>query len=139
MELLSQFTMETGDGDLKDLTFSFIIKVLGFRNQVQMNHWQTTSYAEHKLLDQIQDALNSHVDRLAESAIGIFERPQINTVSLNLSDNRMCPTKRLLEDLAKELDALTDEYKVTSHEGMVTILGDFQADVNKFKYLSTLE
>jgi DNA-binding ferritin-like protein len=138
MDILSMSRIQPNE-DLKEKTFMFLVKMMGFRNQLRMNHWQTTSYAEHKMTDELLGVMDSNIDMVGEVALGLFERPQINTVSTNLSDIRIASSKFVLEEICKELQCLVEEYKVTSHEGMVTVLGDFCAEINKFKYLSTLE
>ena len=142
MDIISAFQIKPtnqGGNELKDKTFDFIVKLLGCRNQLRINHWQTTSYAEHKMLDDLIGAVDSNTDLIAEAALGLFERPQINTMSTNISDMRIASTKFVLDEMCEELCHLIEEYKVTQFEGMITLLGDFCADLNKFKYLSTLE
>ena len=138
MDILSMSHIALNNG-LSENTFMFLVKMMGFRNQIRMNHWQTTSYAEHKMTDELLGVMDSNIDTIGEVALGIFERPQINTVSTNISDIRISSSKFVLDEICKELQNLIEEYKVTSHEGMITVLGDFCAKINKFKYLSTLE
>lgn len=124
---------------LQEGTFSFIIKLMGYRNQLRMNHWQTESFSEHKLTDEILGSLDSYIDKIGEVSIGMFGRPQINTVSINLSDIRISSTKFVLDQMDQELSQLVECYKVTNFEGMISTLGDFSADIKKFKYLLTLK
>jgi hypothetical protein len=142
MDIISGMNMASyGDSgnELKEKTFIFLIKLMGFRNQLRMNHWQTTSFAEHKMTDEFLGVLDSHIDLIGEAALGMFERPQINTMSTNISDIKIASTKFVLCEIEKDLYCLVEEYKVTNWEGMVALLGDFCAEVHKFKFLSTLE
>jgi len=79
--------------DIKNKTFTFLIKLLGFKNQLRINHWQTKSYVEHKLTDFVIELLDKYIDSIGESALGIFERPKFNTMSTNISDIAIFPTK----------------------------------------------
>lgn len=131
--------VEPGDLSLKDKTFEFLVQLMGYRAQLRLNHWQTTSYAEHKMTDKLLEVLEENIDTIGEIALGLFERPQINSMSISVQDMRIASTKYILDEINKSLCSLVEEYKVTSHEGMITALGDLCAEMNKFKYLSTLE
>jgi hypothetical protein len=141
MDIFSSFQMPSleGGNELKEKTFCFLMKIMGCRNQLRMNHWQTTSFAEHKMTDELLGILDNHIDKIGECALGMFDRPQINTTSNNISDIRVASSKFVIDEICKGLCELTEEYKVTQFEGMISLLGDFEADINKFKYLSTLE
>lgn len=45
-------------------------KLLCFRTQIKVFHWQTSSYAQHKALDKLTGALDSLGDKLVEVSIG---------------------------------------------------------------------
>lgn len=125
--------------DIKDKTFTFLIKLMGFRNQLRINHWQTKSYAEHKLTDSVIELLDKYIDSIGESALGIFERPKLNTISTNISDIAIFTTKWVLEKMCEETREMLAEYKVTEYESIINLLGELDAEIYKSKYLLTLE
>ncbi len=140
MDIISGIlTTSYGEEGLKDKTFCSLMRLLGFRNQIRINHWQTCSFAEHKMTDELLGILDSQIDLIGECALGMFEKPQINTVSNNISDIRIASSKFILDEIDKEINQLIEEYKITSFECMISLLGDFSAEIKKFKYLSTLE
>ena len=125
-------------GDLLDKTFEFVIKLMGYRNQIKMNHWQTKSYAEHKMTDDLTSTLDESIDKIAESVIGAFGRPKINTVSTNIGDSAITSAEYVLSCINKDLLEMIDLYKESEQEGIFALLGDLDADIKKFIFLSTL-
>lgn len=126
-------------GSLQDQTFIFLVKLMGYRNQLRMNHWQTKSYAEHKMTDKLIDSLTDFIDEIGEAALGTFGRPKINTVSSNISDISIASTDYILKCLNTDVMNMIELYKETEYEGIFALLGELDADVKKFIYLSTLE
>jgi hypothetical protein len=104
-----------------------------------MNHWQTKSYAEHKLTDDIMDSLAGFIDGIGEAALGSFGRPKINTMSTNISDISIASTDYVLKCLNTDVLNMIELYKETEYEGIFALLGELDADVKKFLFLSTLD
>lgn len=127
-----------GTGSLQDKIFMFLIKLMGQRDQLRMNHWQTTSYAEHKLTDDILEALDGFVDKLGENALGAYGRPKINTISNNVTDIAISSTEYVLDCIDKQLKELINIYKEEDQEGILAILGEMDSEIKKFKYLASL-
>ena len=123
---------------LQDKTFDFLITLMGYRNQLRINHWQTTSYAEHELTDKVIDSLTESIDSIGEASLGSFGRPKINTVSCNISDIAITPTDYILKCINENVMAMIGCYKETEYEGILALLGELDANVKKFIYLSTL-
>jgi len=127
-----------GGQNENDHMFSFIMDLMGYRNQFLMNHWQTTSYAEHKLTDSIVGDLDGFIDRLGENVIGTFGRPKINTVSSDICDIAVCSTLHVLNCIDKGIKDVMNDCKEECSEGLLSILGELDEAVKKFKYLATL-
>ncbi len=125
------------DEDLKDSTFNFLIKVLGYRNQLRMNHWQTEVFSEHKMTDDLMEELDEKVDEIGEAALGIFGRPKISTQNNEITNITNIATKDIIDNIHRYLCELMEQYKETDYEGLISLLGDFCAEMDKFKYLST--
>lgn len=54
----------------KDIHVELVSKLLHFRTQLHIKHWQTESYAEHKLLNKLYDSVLDMTDTLAETLQG---------------------------------------------------------------------
>ncbi|MFW6310999.1 MAG: DUF5856 family protein [Nanoarchaeota archaeon] len=141
MDIVSNLSLgkREGENSLIDKSFFFLIKLMGYRNQLRMNHWQTLSYAEHKMTDKLIDALTKYTDSIGEVVLGTLGRPQISTISTNISDIKIVSTNNILERLDIDVKEMLAEYKITEYESVIALLGELDATVKKFKYLSTLE
>jgi len=124
--------------ELREKTFYFLIKIMGYRNQLRMNHWQTTSYSEHKWTDKLINKLTKSIDGIGETALGTLGRPKITTVSTNISDNAIASSDWILEGLNNDVKEMLVEFKVTEYEGIISLLGELDSVIEQYKYLSTL-
>ena len=123
---------------LNSLIFEYISKLQQASLQLRMNHWQTESYAEHKATDGFIGELNDFIDSLGESTIGELGRPRINTQTLTVSDINITSTKWVIESIKTETQKIIEELRVSEFEGLLALLGDFDAVVKKTAYLITL-
>jgi DNA-binding ferritin-like protein len=122
----------------QDKIFNFLIKLMGYRNQLRMNHWQTTKYSEHKLTDDIIETLDEMVDSIGETSLGAFGRPRVNTISTNISDIGIATTDYIIGCLDKNTKEMISLFKETEHEGLLALLGELDANIKKFIYLNSL-
>lgn len=127
------------ESSLKDKTFLFLINLMGLRDQLRINHWQTTSYSEHKMTDKLIADLTDMIDSMGEYTLGALERPHIPTVNNTISDISIKNTKAVLKCLEEQTCEMIQEFKITEYEGMINFLGELDAMIKKYKYLSTLE
>jgi len=130
--------IELNSGSLQDKTFQFLIKLMGYRNQLRINHWQTKSFAEHKMTDEFIGVLDTNIDKIGEATLGAFDRPKINTVSTNVSDIAIASSEYVLNCINCDVLEMLELYKESEQEGIFALIGDFDAEVKKFIYLSTL-
>ena len=137
--LVSTSINGNGSDDLQMKTFTFLMSLMGYNNQLRMNHWQTTSYAEHKLTDDVMGSLTGFIDAIGETVLGTFGRPKINTVSTNISDIAISSTDYVLKCISEAVKEMVRIYKETEYEGIFALIGDLEGDVKKFLYLATLD
>lgn len=125
--------------NLKDITTEFLSCLEGYHQIIRQKHWSTTSYAKHKLTDEIDESILEYEDRIAECVMGIlntkFEIGELKT---------LIPRAKKLEEVISELHNDTIEFKKKIEEeiiysGLVNILDDLIADNNKWNYLRTLQ
>jgi hypothetical protein len=141
MDILAGLRLQVSGNNnpLREKTFEFLVCMMGCRDQLRMNHWQTTSYAEHKMTDDLMGTLDDLIDKLGEATLGQFGRPQITTLTNNVSDINIVSSKSVIAKLEEGAREMLAEYKVTECEGIVNLLGELDTEIQKFKYLSTLE
>lgn len=137
---LSEFTNNSYANDkdsLTDKTFTFLLKLMNYRNQLIINHWQTIIFSEHKLTDDIVDDIDEMVDEIGESTMGTFNRPNIDLFTSEIKNITQCPTNELLNKIDEELLELIECYNDTPHEGIIALLSEFASKIKKYKYLIT--
>ena len=127
------------DKSLTDKTFTFLLKLMNYRNQLVVNHWQTLSYSEHKLTDDVVEDISEVVDEIGETTMGTFNRPNIDKFTCDIKNITQFPTVDVLNKIDEELLELIECYDDTPHEGIVALLSDFSAKIKKYIYLTTLE
>jgi DNA-binding ferritin-like protein len=136
-EIVVGISLQTGS--LQDQTFIFLVKLMGYRNQLRMNHWQTKSYAEHKATDGLMEELTEYIDSIGEAALGAFGRPKINTMSTNISDIAICSSEYIVKSICTDVVNMLELYKDAEQEGIFALLGELDAIVRKFTFLLTLD
>lgn len=117
-----------------------ILKLLEIREQFQILHWQTKSYARHKAYDMYFSELSALTDSLAESYQGKHGKIVLETpATLNLEDITKLDLNAFLDGI---INLLTTEFSANVEEtdtDLVNIRDEMIGLTNKLKYLLTLE
>jgi len=124
---------------IREKTFTFLIKLMECRDQLIINHWQTKSYAEHKWTDKLIKKLADIIDAIGEYTLGAYDRPMINITHNEITDINLKSSKSILDCLDAQSIEILQEYKILENEGMISLLGDLDVIIKKYKYLSTLQ
>lgn len=118
-----------------------VTNLLTLHNQLKIHHWQTKSYAQHQALGSTYDAFTGLIDEFVEVFMGKYGRIKskdgfdINLVNYeNLSVNEL--TDKYVEFLIKDLPDSLDKTKDTD---LLNIRDEMLGELNKLKYLLTLE
>ena len=117
---------------------AFFVKMLAVRDQGHIFHWQTRSFAQHQAFGDFYEDYLDFVDALAESIMGVKERPIIGNATISLVDYSDNSIKKYLEE-AYQL--FTVEVKTVINEKYVEIynmIEEITALIHKLKYLLTL-
>lgn len=134
---IDDLNISSNDEKLKKESFEFLMKLMGYKNQLRMNHWQTFTYSEHKMTDDLMEEIDEKVDEIGETLMGTFGRPNVESFTNKICNIDLVDTKYIIENIDEYLCKLIKLYKDTSYEGIISLLGDFSADIKKFKYLVT--
>lgn len=115
--------------------------LIEIQQQLQIYHWQTESYAEHKALGNIYDAFGELVDTYIETLFGRAGRLFAGngfTIKLNNYDQGSLNTF-----VDETLNFLTNDLPVEIKGEPATDLANIRDDMvglfNKLKYLLTLK
>lgn len=120
---------------------NIVTKLLTYQNQVKIQHWQTTSYSEHKSLGDLYDSLADSIDEFIETFMGKYGRIISQTnFNLVLENYKNLGPMSLMNDmenyLVNELPTMLDSKKDTD---LLNIRDEILGSVNKTKYLLTLK
>jgi DNA-binding ferritin-like protein len=117
-----------------------ILFFLHLQSQIQVLHWQTTSFARHKAFDDIYNALGEHIDAFIEIYQGKYGRIYLEGKSpYDLHD---IDEDNVNSEIAEWVDTLTNGFPTLLNENdtdLLNIRDEVLALINKLKYLLTLK
>ena len=117
---------------------SEILAVLLFvKNNMQMYHWQTQSYARHKASDEFLDTLSSNIDLFMETLQGIRGERVKLSYELTVGNQTDKSIVKLLNDYKNWLVKKLPKLIQTKNTDLLNIRDDMLKDVNKTLYLFT--
>ena len=95
--------------------FSTIInQFLQLRTDIKMYHWQTDSFAYHKISDELLDSIDSLTDKFVEAVVGAIDlKPEVigqSTITINnLNKESFIEKLRSAHKSLKELQGVGSE------------------------------
>lgn len=130
-----KIVVESAEGVVLD----FICFLEGAKVRMRELHWEAKKNNIHLLTDKLIDLLNDYEDEIAEIYMGIIgirikvgdvkpapiESTDLNSLLVSISDN----VSTLIASIESDND----------FRGIVTVLDDLQKEVEKSKYLATME
>ena len=118
----------------KDI-IEFSLNVL---NQVRVFHWMTTSYAQHKALGDLYDALNKNIDTLVETYMGNMglkeRRPPIFQIQ-TVASSDLATLPPFLKQAYNELKGFRNKIKIPEIQNVVD---ELSSNINQAVYLLRL-
>jgi len=118
----------------------FAAVFLGILNQLKVLHWQTKAYGKHVAYGGAYDALDDLIDRFTEVYMGKYGRiviekeDEINLVNIGEMDQ-----DEFLEVICDFLLSMNEKLDETKDSDLLNIRDEMLAEVNKLKYLLTLQ
>ena len=111
---------------------SFLGMMFAFRDKLHLLHLATTSYAQHKALDELYSDLPGVFDGIAETYLAQEHRAVWHkSVSLSGSGVDVCDT---LLQYAKELHVELDKLKQNDSAAIINELEGFMSFVSSIRY-----
>lgn len=119
---------------------NIVTKLLTYRDQAQILHWQTTSYSEHKTLDSLYEGLSGLTDEFIEVFMGKNGRIMAQTnFNLTISNYKDMPPKELVDDMKEYLTNELPKMLKPEDTDLLNIRDEMLALANKTQYLLTLK
>lgn len=114
----------------------FFLKV---QNQLQILHWQTTSYAKHMAYGGIYDSMSDLADKFVEVFQGKYGRIAVEGGQIQVQN---ITDESLNNFVAECISTLTKDVPSVLQDGdtdLVNIRDEMLAEFNKLRYLLTLK
>lgn len=121
----------------KEKAVDFLSSLEGYHQQLKLIHWSTTSHATHLLTDDIDGDILECEDAIAENVMGILGE------NIGEGLKALIPNNKELKGLLGELedDVLDFKEEIEGDKkcaGLANILDDCLQNINKWKFLETL-
>ena len=106
-------------------------------NQVRVFHWMTTSYAQHKALGELYDALSESIDSFVETYMGNKDRQQAAPIFQiqTAAHSDLTQVRPFLRQAYNDLKQFRTRIKVTE---LQNIIDELSSDINQAIYLLKL-
>ena len=117
---------------------SIINLLLQFRTDIKMFHWQTDSFAYHKISDELLSSIDDLSDQLVEALSGVLNtRPKVNS-SILVRDIEL---DLFLNELDRVSDVLRNATSISSlkFSEIANIRDEILGAIDKAKYLMSFK
>jgi DNA-binding ferritin-like protein len=114
---------------------SIASKIITFELQLQLVHWQTSSYAEHKTLGKLYDYLQEFRDGLTEKLMGYTgKKPS----SLSIGSITPMPAMSICMEICTFASSLKSYAESNNYMDIGNMADELSGEASKTKYLLTL-
>lgn len=115
----------------------FLQCFMSMLSQIKLYHWATMSYAKHKALDDLHDALSEKVDLLVEAYLGKYKKQPLRKFTIETKANTQTDhIEKYLETIHSDVTAINGKFKNCIE--IQNILQDILAEIDKTQYLCRL-
>lgn len=119
------------------ILYESIVKMLLYADMVKLVHLTTERYSEHKLCDEVTDAIRSHCDELSEKSFGYFGGPKFKDFDIKQTVFTTDDLGEILGHVKDLLVILRDKYKDVPC--LVSVIDDFNGKLNQLCYLASFD
>lgn len=121
----------------KENAIDFLSSLEGYHQQLKLLHWSTDNHSKHLLTDEIDGCVLSFEDAVAENVMGILDEKFSEGLKSLLPENK--ELKSLLNELRDDVLSFEEDFEDEKDcKGLVNCCDDFLENLNKYKYLETL-
>lgn len=114
---------------------SIASKLLTFSEQLQLVHWQTNSYAEHKATNAMYDYLRAFRDEVIEKLMGYTGR---RPSPFKIEALTLVPAANVAMEVMSFASALKQYGEMNAFHDICNLADSLSGEAAKFKYLLTL-
>ena len=118
---------------------TIIIYLQQCKEQIKLQHWNTYSYSTHKTTDKLYELLLDGIDEFVETLMGKYGRPDFPAAfTYELEKPENVDLQAYLTQFADYLIGLSDELDPRTDTDLLNIRDGLLGDINRAKYLLTL-
>ena len=119
---------------------NIILTFVELQQQLRILHWQTKSYAKHQAYGAFYDNLDDLIDKYVEVCMGKHGRPNFEGgFTMDFEDIKSFSMQEYLDDFTEFLMSLSEKLTQGEDTDLLNIRDEILAEVNKLKYLLTLD
>lgn len=118
-----------------------IITFITLQEQFRILHWQTKSFARHKAYGEIYDSFNELIDQFIEIYMGKYGRVEFTSGegSITLKNTSALGLNEFLNSNLEYLMGLSDKLNPKKDTDLLNLRDEMMGEINKLKYLLTLD
>ena len=111
----------------------YINKLQAYKTAIKNIHWSSNNMSEHKLFDEIEDAVADVQDEIAEVAQGVYGKLKLN--ELKPKRYNISSSKKMLQDLLNDTQQFLTTLRSKELVGIKSAIEAFVGKIDQFKYL----
>lgn len=111
----------------------YINKLQAYKTAIKNIHWSSNNMSEHKLFDDIEDAVADVQDEIAEVAQGVYGKLKLN--DLKPRRYNISSSKKMLQDLLNDTQQFLTTLRSKELVGIKSTIEAFVGKIDQFKYL----
>lgn len=111
----------------------YINKLQAYKTAIKNIHWSSNNMSEHKLFDDIEDAVADVQDEIAEVAQGVYGKLKLN--ELKPRRYNISSSKKMLQDLLNDTQQFLTTLRSKELVGIKSAIETFVGKIDQFKYL----
>lgn len=111
----------------------YINKLQAYKTAIKNIHWSSNNMSEHKLFDDIEDAVADVQDEIAEVAQGVYGKLKLN--ELKPRRYNISSSKKMLQDLLNDTQQFLTTLRSKELVGIKSSIEAFIGKIDQFKYL----
>ena len=111
----------------------YINKLQAYKTAIKNIHWSSNNMSEHKLFDEIEDAVADVQDEIAEVAQGVYGKLKLN--ELKPRRYNILSSKKMLQDLLNDTQQFLTTLRSKELVGIKSSIEAFIGKIDQFRYL----
>ena len=116
-----------------------VLALVKIQVQFRFMHWQTTSFSQHKAYGEIYESLDGNIDEFVEACMGKHGRPKYTGgYTIDGEDLEEIELGEFLTQIEGFLISFNEVYDETKDSDLLNIRDEMLSDLNKLRYLLTL-